>query len=206
MTLELVLAICLAYLVGAIPLGYVAGKVCRGIDIRDYGSGATGATNTLRTVGVWPAVMVLVGDVGKGMAAVLLARLLVESRWAEAGAAVAAIVGHNWPVYVGFKGGRGVNTSLGAFVAIVPGVALVSAGVALATIAISRYVSLGSMLGVVSGFLIMLPLYILGRQPAEYLAYSLVMATFVLFQHRGNISRLLSGTERRLGEKAEGVP
>lgn len=198
-----VLLLLFSYLVGAIPFGYIVGKLTLGIDVRDFGSGVIGATNTLRTLGLWPTVLVLAGDVIKGAAMVLLARFLAESRWLEVGAALAAIVGHNWPVYIGFRGGRGVNTSVGASLVIAPWVAVISTGIGLAAIAISRYVSLGSMVGAVMGFLIMLPLYLLGQQPAEYLVYSLAMASLILFRHRDNISRLLAGTERRLGEKAE---
>ncbi|MBI2909665.1 MAG: glycerol-3-phosphate 1-O-acyltransferase PlsY [Chloroflexi bacterium] len=198
-----VLALC--YLVGAIPFGFVAGKVCRGIDIREFGSGSIGATNTLRTLGKLPSALVLLGDIGKGAAAVLLARFLLgpDAMGVEVAAALAAVAGHNWPVYIGFKGGKGVSTSIGALVMIAPWVGLISTAIGLAAMAVFRYVSLGSLLIGAVSFFAALVLYLAARQPVEHVLFTLVAASLMLVRHRDNVARLLSGSERRLGEKAD---
>jgi len=200
--LEFVAVVIFSYLVGSIPCGLVVGKI-RGVDVREYGSGKTGATNILRTVGVGAGAIVLICDLAKGVAAVLFARFLLHAPIAEMVAALVAIVGHNWPIYARFRGGRGVSTSLGGLLAMSPLVTLGSAVVGVVAIGISRYVSLGSVLGATTALLLMMVLTILGREPWPYLVYTLVGAPLIILQHRDNIARIWAGTERKLGQRAE---
>ncbi len=196
---RLVAVIFLGYLIGAIPFGLVVGKLTRGVDVREYGSGKLGATNVLRTLGAKVGVLVFAADLAKGAAAVLLSRAILDTHAAAVAAAITAIVGHNWPVYVRFWGGRGVTTALGGLSALAPLVAAGCLGIGVVIIAWSRYVSLGSMAGALSGGIIMASLVALDRQPVEFLIYALIASCLIIFQHRDNIARLRSGTERRLG-------
>lgn len=196
---RLVAVIFLGYLIGAIPFGLVVGKLTRGVDVREYGSGKMGATNVLRTLGAKVGVLVFAADLAKGAAAVLLSRAILDTHAAAVAAAITAIVGHNWPVYVRFWGGRGVTTALGGLSALAPLVAAGCLGIGVVIIAWSRYVSLGSMAGALSGGIIMASLVALDRQPVEFLVYALIASCLIIFQHRDNIARLRSGTERRLG-------
>ncbi len=196
---RLVAVIFLGYLIGAIPFGLVVGKLTRGVDVREYGSGKMGATNVLRTLGARVGVLVFAADLAKGAAAVLLSRAILDTHAAAVAAAITAIVGHNWPVYVRFWGGRGVTTALGGLSALAPLVAAGCLGIGVVIIAWSRYVSLGSMAGALSGGIIMASLVALDRQPVEFLIYALIASCLIIFQHRDNIARLRSGTERRLG-------
>lgn len=215
MALNFAAAIPLGYFLGAIPFGLVVGKLARAIDVRQYGSGKIGFANVLRTVGFRAGVVVLVADIAKAALAVLLARLIVGSgtlnvgdlsldfQGAQVMAALAAIMGHNWSVYIKFQGGRGFDPFLGGLIAMSPPVGAACGAITVIVIILSRYVSLGSILGTLSGVAAMAPLVVADRQPAEFLAYTVVAASLVLFQHRDNIRRLLAGTERKLGERAE---
>lgn len=193
--------ILVGYLIGAVPFGLIIGRVFKGIDVRNYGSGKIGATNALRTLGPGASAMVLLLDAGKGCAAVYLARLTLGSPAVEAGAAVAAMVGHDWPVYVGFKGGRGVAVGLGSCLALVPlSVASAVAAAALSVLA-TRYVSLGSLLGAVAAAATFMVYVALGKAPADYLAFVIIGFALIVFHHRDNIARLARGRERRIGER-----
>jgi glycerol-3-phosphate acyltransferase PlsY len=193
------LALVLAYLVGAIPVGYVVARVFGGMDIRQRGSGNIGATNVLRTLGRLPAVLTLLGDVAKGYGAVAIARAAAGERPALVAACGAvAVVGNCWPVYLGFRGGKGVATALGVFLAFMPLVALPAALVWLVIVAVSRYVSLGSVLAALS-----VPIgALLWRYPGAFVGAGVAVAIIIVTRHRDNIARLLSGTERRLGQRA----
>ena len=193
----------LAYLVGAIPFGFIVGRLSRGVDVRQYGSGRTGAANVLRTAGTWASIGVFLGDLAKGAGAVLLARLILGQEMAAVAAAIAAILGHDWPVYLKFQGGRGVVTSLGGLLALSWPVGLLGLALGVAIIAVFRYVSLGSMLASVLVAAIMALLVALGWQPSEYLIYMVVAAALIVFQHRDNIARLRAGTERKVGQGVE---
>lgn len=177
----------------------------RGLDLRQYGSGRTGAANTLRTLGPAASAAVFLGDLSKGVLAVVLARLLVGVPAAEAAAGLCAVAGHNWSAYIRFRGGRGVAASLGAVALMAPPMAGVGVVVFAAVASLSRYVSLASVLGSVAVPIALAPLVYLGLFPLEYLAFSLVAAALIVLQHKDNLERLRSGTERRLGEKAERV-
>lgn len=192
----------LGYLIGAIPFGVIVGRVIGGVDVRDYGSGATGTTNVLRTAGPKAAVLVLLGDLAKGMAPVLLAWWLAPgSSWAEVIAGVAAIVGHSWPVYAGFRGGKGSATGAGALLIMAPWVGLIALAVFGAAVVLSRYVSLGSILGTVSMVVALVPFVVLGSEPWQYLVFALVGGAVLIYRHKDNLARLVAGTEHRLGQR-----
>jgi glycerol-3-phosphate acyltransferase PlsY len=192
------LGLVVVYLIGAIPVGFVVARVAGGIDIRGKGSGTIGATNVLRTLGPIPAVLTLLGDIVKGFAAVRVAEILgPEPEWGAAGALL-AIVGNCWPVFLRFKGGKGVATALGAFLALTPAAILVAAIVWGIIVAAFRYVSLASILASQS---LSLGAWILGY-PSTYAATAACAAALILWRHHENVKRLLSGTERRLGGRA----
>ncbi len=192
----------LAYLIGAIPFGVIVGRVMGGVDVRDYGSGATGTTNVLRTAGPKAAVIVLFGDLAKGMVPVLLAWWIVpHSPWAEVLAAISAVVGHVWPVYAGFKGGKGSATGLGVILIMAPWVGLIALGVFLAVVALSRYVSLASIVGTLAMVAGLVAFVLVGSEPWQYLVFAIVGGGILIFRHKDNVARLVAGTEHRLGEK-----
>jgi glycerol-3-phosphate acyltransferase PlsY len=194
-----------SYLIGSIPWGLVVGRL-KGIDIREYGSGNIGSTNILRTLGTKFGAIVLIADVLKGVVAVLLARYIIETPTGEMAAGFAAIAGHDWSLFLKFRGGRGVATSLGALLPMAmpaPLAAVSGLVVFLLIVALTRYVSLGSLLGSVSAVVTMAVFMALDRVSWEYLVYIVVAVTLIIFQHRDNIKRLASGTEGKLGQKGE---
>ena len=189
-------AVVLAYLVGAIPVGYLVGRAFGVSDIRRHGSGNIGATNVLRTAGRLPGVLTLVGDVVKGGLAVALAAAWSGGdRRAPAAAAVAVIVGNCWSVFLGFRGGKGGATGLGAFLTLAPWATFPAALVFLAVVATFRYVSLGTILAAAC---VPLGALILGYGRPTTLACA-VGAGIVIARHHANIARLTAGTEARLG-------
>jgi len=193
-----------SYLLGSIPSSYWIGRVACGVDLRHEGSGNLGATNAYRTLGARIAVPVLILDIGKGWAPVALFPLLVPAAaagWTVAWGA-AAIMGHVFSVWVGFRGGKGVATSAGVFLALAPWAALVALVVWLGTVLLTGYVSLGSILAA-----IILPVaLLLLPNPAStpVLGFTLALAVFVLWAHRGNVGRLVRGEERRFGPRGRG--
>ena len=190
-------ALALAYLVGAIPVGYLVGRLFGVGDIRRHGSGNIGATNVLRTLGRLPAVLTLAGDVAKGAAAVALAaRWSADDPRVTAAAAVAAVAGNCWSVFLGFRGGKGVATGLGAFLRLVPWAVLPAALVWIVIAATFRYVSLASIMAAAC---VPLGALALGYPGSSALA-CLLAAGIVVTRHRDNIARLTAGTERRLGQ------
>jgi glycerol-3-phosphate acyltransferase PlsY len=190
------------YLLGSIPSGYLAGRWLAGLDIRREGSGSTGATNVLRVVGKGPALGVFLVDVLKGTAAVLLAKTVLDPFGVGVVlAGLAALAGHIWPVWLGWKGGKAVATGLGMLLGLTWPVGLACFGIFLAVLSVSRIVSLSSVVAALA-----LPLLMLGwfantglglRWP--YLALALLTTVLVVWRHRSNIQRLLAGTEPRLG-------
>jgi len=193
----------IGYLLGSLPMGLIAGKLVRGVDIRDYGSGKTGFTNALRTIGLKAALLVLLGDVVKGVAPVLIARLLSDDAYAQMVAGLAAIVGHDWPVFAGFRGGRGVTTFFGVLLGMNPLVvlALVPVGVGIAVV--TRYMSVMSMLSAVLAAAVLIGLAAGGVLPAAYAVYANLGAALIVFLHRENIGRLLAGKEPKIGRGGE---
>ena len=198
---EALLGALIGYLLGALPPGVIMGRLLKGIDVRQYGSGATGFTNTLRTLGWAPALIVVIVDIGKGALAVLLAKYLFDGgTLAQASAGAGAVIGHIWPVYIGFKGGRGVATAFGALLALVPPVALLVVPVGIAVAVLSRYMSLMSLISTGLGAALVVSLALLGYTDYAYILFGTVVATLIIYQHRGNIKRLLAGTEPKIGQ------
>lgn len=189
-----IIVVLIAYLIGSIPFGYliVRGKI--GADIRETGSGGTGATNVSRRAGKAAGVVTLVLDVLKGSAAVLIAARLTHSDWSVAAAAIAVLVGHIFPVWLGFRGGKGVATGAGVFLVLAP-VAVLCAGVLFLAIVVStRYVSLGSMIAAAA-----IPLFVWWQSDSRPLLIAAVLgALLIVFAHRGNIGRLAHGTEPQI--------
>ena len=201
--LPYIVIIPLAYLIGALPFGVIMGRLFKGVDVRDYGSGTTGMTNVMRSAGVPAAVLTLLLDMSKAVLCVLLARLIFESHHGvEAAAAIAAQVGHNWPVFAGFRGGKGTAAGWGALIILSPISGVVATLVGVPIVALTRYVSLGSILGTLSGVITLIALIAVGRAPVEYLAFALVGAALVIGLHKDNIRRLIKGTERKIGKPA----
>ena len=157
-----------SYLLGSIPFGLIAGKLIKRVDIRSYGSGTTGMTNVLRTVGTRAAAVVLMLDMGKAMLAVLIARILFDSRGAEVAAALTVLLGHNWPIFVSFRGGRGTASGWGGLLILSPIAGLVAALVGVPLIAFTRYVSVGSIAATMLGSLALILLAATGHAPLVY--------------------------------------
>ncbi len=205
----------LGYLLGSIPFGVLVGKRSNKVDIRQHGSGRTGATNVLRTAGKKAAVLVATLDLSKGVLAVVFAGLIVSRDYLVVGefglgvlvaqvlAATAAIVGHIWPVFLKFKGGRGVATFFGGLIALCPPAALFGGEILIIGAGLTKFASLGSIAGAVGAYAILVPLTIMNGFPIEYLIYALVGTIIIIIMHRDNIIRLVKGKERKLGQKVE---
>jgi len=192
----------LAYLMGSVPWGYFLVHWSRGLDVREYGSGRTGMTNVLRTSGGRMAAAVLLLDLGKGVVAVLLAREILVTTSGEVATGLLALVGHNWPIFLNFKGGRGIATGMGALAIIAPISAIIGMVVFIPVTLISRYLSLGSVTGVITASLSLLALAVLGIYSTTYTWFAVIGGIVIIWQHRDNIQRLRHGTERRLGVPA----
>jgi acyl phosphate:glycerol-3-phosphate acyltransferase len=207
-----------AYLLGSIPTGYTVGKWLLGIDIREAGSGSTGATNVLRTLGKWPAMGVLLVDVLKGVSAIVLIRYIYSLTfaqqlataaglentatvipWMATAAGLFAVLGHSKSIWLGFTGGKSVATSLGVLFGLYWPVGLGTLGIFGIVFAVSRIVSLSSIMGAISVAGLMFVL----NQPLAYVLFGLAGGVFVIVRHRSNIQRLLNGTEPRIGQKLE---
>lgn len=203
--MTVVLALGAAYLIGAIPVGYLVARVAGFGDIRRHGSGTIGATNVLRTLGRGLAVATLLGDVVKGALAVTVAARIGGDPAVTAAGAVAAVVGNCWPVFLKFRGGKGVATGLGALLRLVPWAIIPAAVVWIAVAGTFRYASLASLTAAVSVPLGVALMAAAGAGPAYGVAdvvAATAIAAIVVARHRENIARLLAGTERRLGERS----
>jgi glycerol-3-phosphate acyltransferase PlsY len=198
-----------SYLLGSIPSGLWIGKLFFGVDIRDYGSHRTGATNVLRTVGKGAAAGAVTLDVLKAVLAVELARWLLPTEpWAHVLAAMAVTIGHNWPVFVGFRGGRGVLVSLTSTGVLYWPVLVILLVVGLAIIWRTRYVSLASVVGAALAPLLFLGFHFLTPDdvPWPYVIYAFVGGALIIVSHKDNIERLRDGTESKLGQRVERSP
>lgn len=198
--------IVIAYLLGSVPFGYLIVRLRQGADIRETGSGGTGATNVSRRAGKAAGVVTLLLDALKGAAAVMIASHVVNGvlfgsvNWWIAGAAVAVVIGHMFPVWLGFRGGKGVATGVGVFLFLAPVALAFSAVIFVAVVWPTRYVSLGSVLAALS-----IPLFVLLQhsfsrafEPMLPIIFAaVVIATLIVFAHRQNIGRLIQGTENR---------
>lgn len=196
-----------AYLLGSIPTGYLLGRWLQGIDIREHGSGSTGATNVLRTLGKLPAILVLVVDILKGVLAIASVNLVYSldylhpivswQPWAIVVAALGAIVGHSRSVWLRFTGGKSVATSLGVLLAMSWQVGLSTLGVFGVGMLMSRIVSLSSLMAAIA----LLGIMFWMGQPLAYKLFAVVACLYVFWLHRSNIGRLLAGSEPRIGQK-----
>ncbi|WP_270171610.1 glycerol-3-phosphate 1-O-acyltransferase PlsY [Paenibacillus sp. SYP-B4298] len=195
---DAVLPVIISYLLGSIAFSIVIARLVKGIDIRQHGSGNAGATNTLRILGKGPALLVFLLDVAKGVLAVFIGSWLSDGNMTVMTlSGLAAIVGHNWPVFFGFKGGKGIATTVGVMVTLAFLPALYAGIVAIALIALTRYVSLGSL-----AFAALTPLFILLMdRPLPLLWGSLALCAFAFLRHRSNIVKLAQGKENKLGAK-----
>ncbi|TAD77793.1 MAG: glycerol-3-phosphate 1-O-acyltransferase [Oscillatoriales cyanobacterium] len=201
----------LAYLLGSIPIGYLAGRWLKGIDIRQYGSGSTGATNVIRTVGKPAGITVFILDILKGAIAVWLVRAFWTSQfitdpnwlaiapWLEVVAGLTAVVGHSKSLWLNFQGGKSVATSLGTLLALSWPVGVGGFAAFCVVLAIWRYVSLGSIVGAIMVSVLMLSL----QNPLPYCLFGLAITVFVIARHKSNIKRLLAGAEPKFGQKVQ---
>jgi glycerol-3-phosphate acyltransferase PlsY len=194
-----ILLIAVGYGLGSIPTGLLIARWQAGVDIRQHGSGNIGMTNVLRAVGKGAAVLTLAGDLAKGLMPVLLARVWLISSWTIGLVALAAIVGHMYPLFAGFHGGKGVATSLGAFITLLPGPLLIACVVFAACVAFRRQVSLGSLMAAAS--LPMAALFL--GAPSAYVVYTVMAAALIWYRHSENIQRLLAGTEPTIGHRVK---
>ena len=191
--------VALAYLTGSLSWGYICVDLVMGEDIRDFGSGRTGMSNILRTAGGKAAALVFVLDAGKAIAVVLLARVAIGAPEGEVMAALATLCGHNWPVFLKFRGGRGIMPGFGGLSVMAPWVALVGGGLFLVVTLSSRILSLGSIVGTLAVALASLSLTLVTGHHELYTVYAFLGGAIIIWQHRDNIRRIANGTERRLG-------
>jgi glycerol-3-phosphate acyltransferase PlsY len=205
---KIILVFVLGYLLGSVNTSIIVGK-CYGTDIRKHGSGNAGMTNTLRTLGKTAAVLVILGDVLKGVIAYLLGNLIIGSAAVDTlnipGAlemggmvgGIAAIVGHNWPIYFGFKGGKGILTSFSVVMMMDWKLGLILLGLFIVIVAITRYVSLGSIIACV---VFPVGAFIKGNG-IVFTVFAAILGMLAIARHNGNIKRLINGTESKIGAK-----
>ena len=194
--MEDMLVVILGYLIGSVPFAYLLARR-GGVDLRYAGSGNVGATNVLRTRGIADGLAALGLDGAKGTVAVLVAQRVAEGPMMPVAAGLAAIAGHVYPVWLRFRGGKGVATTAGAFGVLAPVAVLVAGGVFVLTIAMTRYVSAGSVAAAVT----LVAAAIFSEAPGAVSAAAALAALIIVFRHRGNLGRLAAGTERRIGQR-----
>ena len=196
--MKLILAFIAAYVLGSIPFGLIISKLWAKIDIRHHGSGNIGMTNVMRTAGYIPGLLTLLFDSGKGAAAVLLAKQVTDDPFLWFACGVMAVAGHNWSIFLRFRGGRGVATTAGVLAATQPAITVVLFIIWFLVVVFTRYVSLASITVAV-----VFPIcQFLFKVPLPELLLGMVVAAFTVFRHRPNIQRLLAGTEYKFGEKS----
>ena len=205
--LAAVLIICSAYLVGSVPFGLLIGKIIKGIDIRDYGSGSTGATNLMRICGARLGVSALLLDMGKSVIPMVTVIYVLDvANWVHAFTGIAVICGHSWPIYIKFKGGKGIASGWAALFILSPISGLIATAAGLPIIAITRYVSLGSIAGSTVGCASLVFLSLHGfdniiKLPSSYFFYALVGWIVTISLHKQNMNRLINGTESKIGTR-----
>lgn len=201
--MNIALALTLSYLMGAVPVGVIIGKITRGIDIREFGSGNIGATNVFRTLGPGPAAMVMIGDTLKGLLAVLLCKELTGMPYVVVLGAFLSIIGHSFSVFLGFKGGKGVATSLGMIIGFDWLIAFIAFTSWVLLVAITRYISIASPIAAMSVPVMMFfSPQLFGKPiPVPYQVISLLAALLIVVKHRSNYARLAKGTEPKFGQK-----
>ena len=212
---KLVAVVIMAYLLGSIPFGVWIGRRSAKVDVREHGSGKTGTTNVLRVAGKKAALLVVALDVLKGALAVIFAGSIIAESYlmvgefslglvtAQSAAALTAMAGHNWSVFLKFRGGRGVATFFGGLIALIPLVALFGGELMIIGAGLTRFVSLGSIAGAIGAYAILIPLTIINGFPIEYLVCVLIGTITIIIMHRDNIARLIAGKERKLGVVAK---
>ncbi|WP_303859545.1 glycerol-3-phosphate 1-O-acyltransferase PlsY [Alkalibaculum bacchi] len=189
-----IIIVIICYLIGSISFSFLLTKFKLRKDIREFGSGNAGTTNVLRVLGRKYAVMVLIGDVLKGVIAVLIGRFFGSSQVVTILCGLAVVIGHNWPALMGFRGGKGIATSIGVFLVYDPTVALVCIAIGIVIIAVSKYVSLGSICGMAIFPLVNLAF----SRGIQNFIFAFIIAAIVIYKHRANIGRLVKGTENKL--------
>lgn len=195
----------LAYVLGSIPWGYMILRVYRGIDVREYGSGRIGTSNVLRTAGKGIAALVLALDVSKGALAVLLARAASDTAAAEVTAGLVVLVGHNWPVFLAFRGGRGIGPGAGALAVIAPLSLVIGLPVFLLVTLSTRLLSLGSLTGITVVLAVVVIQVFVSDFSSAYLIFVGGGVAMIFWQHRDNIKRLLKNSERRMDPTAQNL-
>jgi len=203
LVLSIALLIAFAYILGSVPFGLVIAKVFYRVDIRQHGSGNIGATNCLRTLGPIAGFLVLTADVLKAMIPILIAQAVLSDSpdivpLMSVIVGLSAVIGHSYSIFLGFSGGKGMATASGIILALWPWAAPILVGIWLLVIALTRYVSLASIIVALT-----LPVLVAILYPSTvYIAFSLLVGLVVVYRHRSNISRLLAGTELKMGEKS----
>jgi glycerol-3-phosphate acyltransferase PlsY len=209
--IELIIALILSYLVGGIPTSIIAGRILKGIDIRDHGSGNAGATNVYRVLGPVPAAVVVLIDAGKGIISVLLISTIVPQMLLndpvgmKTICGMAAVIGHSFPLWAGFRGGKGVGTGAGVMFSLIPAETAILLAIFIIIVIITRYVSLGSIsVAVLLPAFLIIEKYLLNRDISNILlVVSLFISVFIIFSHRSNIRRLMDGKENRIGGRVK---
>lgn len=216
MVLNFIIALIVAYLLGSIPFGKIVARYFANVDITQHGSGNIGGTNVMRVLGLGPAALVIIGDIGKAYLSVLLARFFVTGNFsiffgllpeqtffnaiAECSAALACMLGHNWSIYIKFAGGKGVACYFGGWLAMFPLLLGVGAICLIPTVIVTRHMSRGSIMAAVGCICSLIILTLLFNISAVYLIYSVVAGAIIIFQHRSNIRRIQQGVELKLDE------
>jgi glycerol-3-phosphate acyltransferase PlsY len=194
--MEEVLAIIFGYVLGSVPFAFLQGRR-RGVDLRHVGSGNVGAANVLRVTGVKAAVVVMCLDALKGALAVLVAQRLTAGPATPMAAGLASIIGHIYPVWLGFRGGKGVATSAGVFAVLVPTALAIASAVFVLAVWVTRYVSAGSIAGAIT----LAVAAAASDVPSTVAIGAVICALIIIHRHRGNLARLMAGTERRIGQR-----
>lgn len=209
---KFVLVAMIGYFIGAIPFALIISKRMAGVDITKRGSGNIGGTNVLRVIGYKAGALTVILDLAKAIIPVILARFIIgdsllpvaaftlDWRWGQVITALMVMVGHNWSIYIKFHGGKGAAVYYGSWFAIWPVVGLFGGIILIITVLLSKYMSLGSILGSLSILCLFMIMTITGASPPVYLIYSLLAAALIVYQHRTNISRLQTGTESRMDQ------
>lgn len=204
--MKLVLVIIISYLLGSIPVGYIVSRFISGLDIRKHGSGNTGATNVFRVLGLKAGLLTAIGDIGKAIIAIkIVESIILEPYWGLELrtilliSGIIVIFGHNWSIFLGFDGGKGVATTVGVLLTLLPYSLLILVAIWVLLVYFTRYVSLAS---IVSGITIPI-LMILFKEPSEYIFFGIIAAIFVIYRHRSNIQRLLKGKENQIEFKSQ---
>jgi glycerol-3-phosphate acyltransferase PlsY len=209
---KFVLVALIGYFVGAIPVALIIGKRMAGIDISKRGSGNIGGTNVLRVIGFKAGAITMALDLAKAIVPVILARFIIgdgvlsiagftlDWRWGQVITALMVMVGHNWSIYIKFRGGKGAAVYYGSWFAIWPVVGLFGGIILIITVLLSKYMSLGSILGSLSILCLFIVMTLTDASPPVYLIYSVLAAALIVYQHRSNISRLQAGTESRMDQ------